>query len=76
MRFVSFVLDDAQQTWAQLLPKYGTPYQDAKLVLFRGATQTGCGVGQSAMGPFYCPQDEKVYIDLGFYDELQTKFGA
>jgi uncharacterized protein len=76
VRFVSFVLDDAQQTWAQILPKYGTQYQDAKLVLFRGATQTGCGVGQSAMGPFYCPQDQKLYIDLGFYDELKTKFGA
>jgi uncharacterized protein len=76
VRFVSFVLDDAQQTWAQILPKYGTQYQDAKLVLFRGATQTGCGVGQTAMGPFYCPTDQKVYIDLGFYDELKTKFGA
>jgi hypothetical protein len=76
VRFVSFVLDDAQQTWAQLLPKYGAQYHDAKLVLFRGATQTGCGVGQTAMGPFYCPNDEKVYIDLGFYDELKSKFGA
>jgi uncharacterized protein len=76
VRFVSFVLDDAQQTWARILPKYGTPYQDAKLVLFRGATQTGCGTGQTAMGPFYCPLDQKVYIDLEFYDELQTKFGA
>jgi uncharacterized protein len=76
VRFVSFVLDDAQQTWAQILPKYGTPYKEAKLVLFRGATQTGCGTGQTAMGPFYCPLDQKVYIDLEFYDELQTKFGA
>jgi len=76
VRFVSFVLDDAQQTWAQILPKYGTQYQDAKLVLFRDATPTACGVGQKAMGPFYCPQDQKVYIDLGFYDELKTKFGA
>jgi predicted metalloprotease len=76
VRFVSFVLDDAQQTWAQVLPKYGAQYRDAKLVLFRDATQTGCGVGQTAMGPFYCPQDEKVYIDLGFYDELKSKFGA
>ena len=74
--FVSQVLDDAQQTWASILPKYGTPYRDAKLVLFRDATQTGCGVGQSAMGPFYCPLDEKVYIDLGFYDELQRRLGA
>jgi len=76
VRFVSFVLDDAQQTWANVLPKYGTQYRDAKLVLFRGATQTGCGTGQTAMGPFYCPLDEKLYIDLGFYDELKSKFGA
>jgi uncharacterized protein len=76
VRFVSFVLDDAQQTWANVLPKYGTQYRDAKLVLFRGATETGCGTGQTAMGPFYCPLDEKVYIDLGFYDELKSKFGA
>jgi predicted metalloprotease len=76
VRFVSFVLDDAQQVWANVLPKYGTQYRDAKLVLFRGATETGCGVGQTAMGPFYCPLDEKLYIDLAFYDELKTKFGA
>ena len=76
VRFVSFVLDDAQQTWANVLPKYGTPWRDAKLVLFRGATQTGCGVGQTAMGPFYCPNDQKIYIDLAFYDELRTRFGA
>jgi uncharacterized protein len=76
VRFVSFVLDDAQQTWASVLPKYGAQYRDAKLVLFRNATETGCGVGQTAMGPFYCPNDEKVYIDLGFYDELKNKFGA
>ncbi len=74
--FVSQVLDDAQQTWARLLPKYGTPYRDAKLVLFRDATPTGCGTGRSAMGPFYCPLDETVYIDLGFYDELQRRLGA
>jgi uncharacterized protein len=76
VRFVSFVLDDAQQTWAKILPKYGAQYHDAKLVLFRDATETGCGVGQTAMGPFYCPNDQKVYIDLGFYDELKNKFGA
>jgi len=61
VRFVSFVLDDAQNTWTQILPKYGAQYHDAKLVLFRDATETGCGVGQTAMGPFYCPNDEKVY---------------
>jgi len=74
--FVGQVLDDAQRTWANILPKYGTQYREAKLVLFRDATPTGCGTGQSAMGPFYCPLDEKVYIDLGFYDELQRRLGA
>jgi predicted metalloprotease len=74
--FVSQVLDDAQATWARILPQYGAQYHDAKLVLFRDATDTGCGTGQAAMGPFYCPLDQKVYIDLGFYDELRTKFGA
>ena len=74
--FVGQVLDDAQRTWANILPKYGTQYREAKLVLFRDATATGCGTGQSAMGPFYCPLDEKVYIDLGFYDELQRRLGA
>ena len=74
--FVGQVLDDAQQTWSTLLPKYGAQYRDAKLVLFRDYTETGCGTGQAAMGPFYCPLDEKVYIDLGFYDELQKRLGA
>ncbi|HTJ22030.1 MAG TPA: neutral zinc metallopeptidase [Gemmatimonadaceae bacterium] len=77
VQFVSFVLDTAQVTWAQLLPAtMRTPWHDAKLVLFRNATQTGCGVGQTAMGPFYCPLDEKIYIDLAFYDELRSRFGA
>ena len=76
VRFVSFVLDDAQATWSKILPQYGAQYHDAKLHLFRGATDTGCGTGQTAMGPFYCPLDEKVYIDLEFYEELKTKFAA
>lgn len=76
VHFVSFVLNDAQRTWATILPKYGATYHDAGLVLFRNATDTGCGTGQTAMGPFYCPLDEKVYIELAFYDELKTKFGA
>jgi len=73
VQFVSFVLDDAQNTWKQIL---GPRYHDTKLVLFRDATETGCGFGRAATGPFYCPVDEKVYIDLGFYDELQQRFGA
>ena len=76
VQFVSFVLDDAQNTWKQVLPKYGAQYQDAKLVLFRDMVQSGCGRAQSATGPFYCPADQKVYIDLGFYDELKNRFGA
>lgn len=76
VQFVSFVLDDAQQTWAKILPQEGATYHDAKLVLFRDGVQSGCGQAETAMGPFYCPLDEKVYIDLGFYDELRDRFGA
>ena len=77
VQFVSFVLDDTQKTWTQLLPQQaGKPYRHAKLVLFRDYTQSGCGSAESATGPFYCPGDEKVYIDLGFYDELRQRFGA
>ena len=70
--FVSFVLDDAQGVWQQQLDSY----RPAKLVLFRDAVQSACGFAESATGPFYCPGDEKVYIDLGFYEELQQRFGA
>ena len=63
VQFVSFVLDDAQAGWANELPRHGVPYRDAKLVLFRDAVQSGCGFGSAATGPFYCPADEKVYID-------------
>lgn len=77
VQFVSFVLDTAEATWAKLLPAAtGVRWRNAKLVLFRDATATGCGVGQTAMGPFYCPVDQKLYIDLAFYDELRTRFGA
>ena len=76
VQFVSFVLDDNQKVWANILQQRGVPYEHAKLVLFRDATQSGCGPADSGTGPFYCPADEKVYIDLGFYDELQRRFGA
>lgn len=78
VQFISFVLDDTQKTWDQVLPQQaGKPYRHAKLVLFRNYTQSGgCGGAESATGPFYCPGDEKVYIDLGFYDELSQRFGA
>ncbi|MHB0948638.1 MAG: KPN_02809 family neutral zinc metallopeptidase [Gemmatimonadaceae bacterium] len=77
VQFVSFVLDNAQQTWSQVLPREANvPWQDAKVVLFRQVVQSGCGRAQSAMGPFYCPLDQKVYVDLGFYDDLRSRFGA
>jgi predicted metalloprotease len=76
VQLVRFVFDTAQVTWSQVLNSAGAQWQDAKLVLFRNATQTGCGVGRAAMGPFYCPNDEKIYIDLAFYDELRTRFHA
>jgi uncharacterized protein len=77
VQFVSFVLDDVQHTWEKLLPdQANVPYRHAKLVLFRDYTNSGCGAAQSATGPFYCPEDEKVYIDLSFYDELRSRFGA
>jgi uncharacterized protein len=76
VQFVSFVLDDVQKTWRSILADRHVPYQDAKLVLFRDMTQSGCGTAESTMGPFYCPLDQKVYIDLAFYDELQRRFGA
>src|SRR5262249_25062086 len=65
VQFVSFVLDDTQNTWTQILPEQAnTPYHHAKLVLFRNYTQSGCGSAESATGPFYCPGDENVYVDL------------
>ncbi len=74
--FVSFVFDTAQSTWTRVLAQRGVHYQDAKLVLFRDAVQSACGFAEAATGPFYCPSDSKVYIDLGFYDELRRRFGA
>jgi uncharacterized protein len=74
--FVTFVLDDAQDTWTKLLPSQGVPYQHAKLVLFRDSIRSACGTADAASGPFYCPGDRKVYIDLGFYSELRNRFGA
>jgi hypothetical protein len=77
VQFISFVLDDTQKTWTVILPQQANKqYRHAKLVLYRDSIQSGCGNAQSATGPFYCPQDEKVYIDLGFYDELKRRFGA
>ena len=75
-QFISFVLDDAQQTWAGIFSSSNATYTDARLVLFRDGVQSACGYAQSATGPFYCPGDSQVYIDLGFYDELRDRFGA
>ena len=75
-RFVSTVLADTEDVWHGVFRQAGGSYQEPRLVLFRGATPTACGTGQSAMGPFYCPADQKVYIDLGFYETLQSRLGA
>ncbi len=74
--FVSVVLADTEDTWHALFGKFDGRYREPKLVLFTGAVRSTCGFAQSAMGPFYCPADEKVYIDLAFYDELRMRFGA
>jgi uncharacterized protein len=74
--FVSKVLASTEDTWSEVFRASGRQYEDPKLVLFTGATPTACGTGQSAMGPFYCPGDHKVYIDLAFYQELKTRFHA
>ncbi|MCC6763027.1 MAG: zinc metallopeptidase [Deltaproteobacteria bacterium] len=76
VEFVSFVLDDVQGTWEQTFPVAARNYRKTKLVLFTDTVRSGCGFAESAMGPFYCPADEKVYIDLGFYRELRERFGA
>ena len=77
VQFVSFVLDDVQKNWDTILPQAeNRPYRHAKLVLFRNAYPSGCGMAKDAVGPFYCPEDEKVYLDLGFFDELKNRFGA
>src|ERR1700681_3526374 len=75
-QFVSRVLKSTEDVWTSLFSDMGRQYRDPKLVLYRDATRTGCGTGQSAMGPFYCPADERVYLDLGFFDDLASRFHA
>lgn len=75
-KFVAVVLADTEDTWRDLFRRMGGTYQDPKLVLFSGAVQSACGFAQSAVGPFYCPGDHKVYIDLSFFDELKNRFRA
>jgi uncharacterized protein len=74
--FVSYVLADSEQVWGAIFQQSGKDYPEPRLVLFRGATPTACGSGESAMGPFYCPADQKVYIDLSFYETMKSKLGA
>lgn len=75
-KFTSVILATTEDTWGQIFQQMGRSYQQPKLVMYRGATRTGCGTGQSVMGPFYCPADSTVYIDLSFYDEMKNKLGA
>ena len=75
-QFVSAVLADTEDTWQQLFGQMGDDYREPTLVLFSGAVDSACGFAQAAMGPFYCPGDQKVYIDLAFFDELRSRFGA
>lgn len=75
-QFVSVVLADTEDTWRTLFRQMGGTYQEPKLVLFSGAVQSACGFAKAAVGPFYCPGDQKVYIDLGFFDELRSRFRA
>jgi predicted metalloprotease len=77
VEFVKFVLNDVQGNWDHTLPQQtNRSYRHAKLVLFRNAFPSACGMAREAIGPFYCPEDEKVYLDLGFFDELRSRFGA
>jgi len=75
-KFTRVILASTEDTWGKLFQKMGKEYVAPTLVMYRGATQTRCGTGQTAMGPFYCPEDQRVYIDLSFYDEMKTKLGA
>ena len=75
-RFVGKVLAETEDTWHEIFRSAGKEYREPKLVLFTGTTPTACGTGQSAMGPFYCPSDQKVYIDLAFYQDLRERFKA
>ena len=75
-KFTSVILATTEDTWQKLFTQMGKQYKAPHLVMYRNATRTGCGTGQSVMGPFYCPADETVYIDLSFYDELKNKLGA
>jgi len=74
--FVSAILGSTEESWGEVFRSSGGTYREPTLVMYSGATQSACGVGQAAMGPFYCPEDERVYIDLSFYEELRSRFRA
>ncbi|WP_456431909.1 KPN_02809 family neutral zinc metallopeptidase [Nitratifractor sp.] len=74
--FIKKVLASTEDVWSSLLPRYGIRYRPPTLVLYRGSTRSGCGFAQAQMGPFYCPNDQKVYLDLGFFDELARRHDA
>ena len=74
--FISTVLNDTEEVWKTIFQKHGAKYREPKMVLYRGTTQSGCGHASAQMGPFYCPADEKVYLDLGFFDELSRQHNA
>ncbi|HHH19250.1 MAG TPA: hypothetical protein ENK86_01890 [Campylobacterales bacterium] len=74
--FISTVLNDTEEVWKEIFRQHGAIYKEPKMVLYRGSTRSGCGHASAQMGPFYCPADQKVYIDLGFFDELQNRHGA
>lgn len=74
--FSTYVFTDAQKTWQQTFKRAGQPYENARLVLYRGGVNTACGSASSAVGPFYCPADQIVYLDLSFYGDLQNQLGA
>lgn len=75
-QFISMLTAENEQTWTKIFQENGMQYRPAKVVMFEGITQSGCGTAQAAMGPFYCPNDETVYMDLSFFKELQDRFGA
>ncbi len=74
--FMSTVLADTEDVWSAIFKQAGYRYTPPKMVLYRGSTRSGCGYAQAQMGPFYCPNDQKIYVDLGFFDEMKRKFGA
>ena len=76
VEFVSVVLADTEETWRNVFEAAGETYKEPRLVLFRGSVNSACGFGQAAMGPFYCPGDQKVYLDLSFFDDLTRRMGA